>query len=89
MKKETTWNAVAWVAAAGAAWAAREAATAVWRRLSDSDPPAEVGRDDTPWTQAVAWVVLAGLLAASARVVARKGAATAWEAVTGESPPGV
>ena len=89
MKKETTWNVVAWVAAAGAAWAGRKAATAVWTRVSDSQAPVNPAHRDTSWSEAVAWAVIAGAIAATARVLARKGAATAWESFTGDAPPGV
>lgn len=84
-----TWNALVWVAAAGAAWAGRKAATAAWQQLAGTDHPANPARNDTSWSEAVGWAVFAGVVAASARVLARKGAATAWESVTGEAPPGV
>ena len=86
MRKQMAWNVWAWVAAAGAAWAARQATSAVWVRFGDGDDPVD---GDSSWGEAVAWAVIAGVTAATARVLARRGAGEAWEAVTGEAPPAI
>jgi len=89
MRKQMAWNVWAWVAAAGAAWAARKATSAVWVRLGDGDDPVDAVDGDSSWGEAVAWAVIAGVIAATARVLARRGAGEAWEAVTGEAPPAI
>lgn len=87
--RTTTWNVLAAVSAMAAAWAARQAATALWHRFSDSEPAEDPADRTVSWSQAAAWAVLAGVAGGLARVVAQRGAATAWQRVTGETPPGV
>lgn len=89
MRKQIAWNALAWVAAAGAAWAARKATTRVWAQIADNEEPSNPAKRGTSWAEALGWAVLAGAVATTARVLAQRGAARAWEAATGETPPGV
>lgn len=87
--KRVSWNALAWVAAMGAAWAGRRVATLVWSQFSDTDRPVNPADRSVTWAEAAGWAVMAGMLAALGRVLARRGAAAAWEKVTGDAPPGV
>ncbi len=83
------WKALTSVVAFSAAWLAREAATAVWTRLSDTDGPVNPADRSISWTDAMGWAALAGISAGLARVVGRRSAATAWEGITGDTPPGL
>lgn len=87
--KRIGWSAVAWLAAFGAAFAARKAATAIWKRATGSEGPANPADQEVSWGEALTWAALAGLGAGLARVVGRRGAVAAWERLTGEAPPGV
>lgn len=89
MKKQIAWKILALAAAAGAAWAGRQATTIVWTRISGNDEPSNPASRETSWGEALGWAVLAGAIATTARVLAERGAAQAWEAATGETPPGV
>ena len=89
MRDKLAWNALTWVSALAAAWAAREATTIIWSRISGTDDPTNPGEGDTSWGEALAWAAVAGVIASTARVVAKRGATQAWEAVTGDAPPGV
>ncbi|HSM43758.1 MAG TPA: DUF4235 domain-containing protein [Acidimicrobiia bacterium] len=89
MRKQIGWNILAWVAAAGAAWAGRKATTLVWAQITDNEEPSNPAKHGTSWAEALGWAVLAGAIATTARVLAQRGAARAWEAATGETPPGV
>lgn len=83
------WKAITAVSAMGAAWAARQATTTAWARVSDNDAPVNPADRSITWTAALGWALLAGLAAGLGRVVARRGAAAGWEAATGEPPPGI
>lgn len=87
--KNAAWSVLAAVSAIGAAWAARQAATAVWRRVSDAEPAEDPADPTVSWSQAAAWAVLAGVAGGLARVIARRGAAAGWRGLTGEVAPGV
>jgi hypothetical protein len=87
--EKVAWNVLAAMAALGAGWAAREAATALWHRASGIDTPEDPADRTVTWAQAASWALLAGLSGALAQLIARRGAATAWERVTGETPPGI
>lgn len=87
--KNATWSVLAAVSAMGAAWAARQAATALWHKFSNTDPAEDPADRSVSWSQAAAWAILAGVAGGLARVIAQRGAATAWQRVTGETPPGV
>lgn len=87
--RKTTWNVVATLAAIGAGWAARQAATAIWHKLSDVDAPEDPADRSVTWKQAGAWALLAGVSSGLARLIARRGTSAAWEGVTGEVPPGL
>lgn len=87
--KPLAWKAFAGLSAVAAAWAARQAATMIWSRASDTEGPINPADNSITWSEALGWAGLAGLLAGVARVVGRRGAVAAWEGVTGETPPGV
>jgi hypothetical protein len=87
LREKLVWKALVGLSAVAAAWAAREATTAVWSRISNSDDPSNPADADSSWGEALAWAAVAGVIAATARVVARRGATEAWEAFTGEAPP--
>lgn len=89
MNQKLAWNVFATLAAAGAAWAGRKAATSIWSGISSAEAPVNPADRSVTWQQAAGWAVLAGLTAAMARVLARRGAAAAWETVKGDAPPGV
>ncbi len=83
------WKAVTTLSAVGAAWAARQAATTVWSRVSDNEAPVNPADRSITWTSALGWALLAGLATGLARVVARRSAAAGWEAAIGDPPPGI
>ena len=83
------WKALATLASVGAAVAARNATTAVWKKRTGHEPPMNPADPDTDWGEAVAWTLVTGALAGVARLVARRGAARAWEKVEGDLPPGL
>lgn len=87
--KKTLWNVITTTVAMGAAWAARQAATSLWSRLSDADAPVNPADRSVSWPQAAGWAMLAGGAAGLARVLGRRGAAAAWESTTGTTPPGL
>ena len=87
--KNTVWKGLASLAAVGAAWLAREAATALWSKLSDVEGPVNPADRSVTWVSALGWGVLAGVAAGMSRVLGRRGAAAAWERALGETPPGV
>jgi hypothetical protein len=80
------WKGVATLAAVGAAIAARNATSAVWRKRTGHDPPTNPADPDTSWGEAVAWTLVTGALVGVARLVARRGAASLWAKVEGELP---
>lgn len=87
--QKTLWNVLTTSVAVGAAWAARQAATALWSRLSDAEAPVNPADRSVSWPEAAGWAVLAGSAAGLARVLGRRGAAAAWETATGATPPGI
>lgn len=87
--KSSVWKAVATLASIGAAIAARNAATAVWKNQVGQDPPANPADPATTWGEAIAWTLATGALVGSARLFARRGAASLWEKVDGQLPPGL
>lgn len=89
MTEKAAWNILAAMAALGAGWAARKAATALWQRASGTETPQDPADRSVTWGQAASWALLAGLSGALAQLIARRGAATAWERMTGETPPGI
>jgi hypothetical protein len=84
--RPTMWKGVATLAAVGAAIAARNATSAVWRKRTGHDPPMNPADPDTSWGEAVAWTLVTGALVGVARLVARRGAASLWAKVEGELP---
>lgn len=85
--KSAMWKAVATLASIGAAMAARNAATAVWKNRVGEDPPANPADPTTTWGEAIAWTLATGALVGTARLFARRGAAKMWERVDGDLPP--
>jgi hypothetical protein len=86
--KSQMWKALVGLLSVGAAVAARNAATAVWKRQVGHEPPLNPADPDTGWGEAAAWTVTLGVLAGLARLVARRGAASAWRALDdGHLPP--
>jgi hypothetical protein len=89
MKEKTAWNVLAWISAIAMAWAGRQAASAVWSLVSDTETPVNPADRDVTWREALGWAALAGITAGLARVLGRRGAALAWERATGDEPPGI
>jgi hypothetical protein len=85
----TLWKAVVTLTSVGAGIAARNAATAVWKRERHDDPPANPADPQVSWPEAIAWSVLVGALVGVARMAARRGTAELWKQATGEFPPGL
>ena len=73
MKKisdETTWKAVGFAAAAGAALVARFLLKHSWHAATGKKPPTNPASPETAWTEAVSWTVASSLVAGLARLVA-------------------
>lgn len=87
--KRIAWKTLTGVFAMGAAWAARQAATALFTRVSDTETPLNPADTSVRWSEALGWAALAGLSAGLARVVAKRGAAEVWTAMADEPPPGL
>lgn len=87
--KPQMWKALATLASVGAAVAARNATTAVWKRRTGQEPPMNPADPATGWGEAIAWTLLTGAFAGVARLVARRGAASVWQKVDGDLPPGL
>lgn len=81
------WKALSTLAAVGAAAAARNAASAVWRNRTGHEPPTNPADPDTDWAEAIGWTLVTGALVGVARLVARRGAAMVWEKIEGDLPP--
>lgn len=86
---QAIWKMLTALAGFVAAWASRQAATALWTQFSDTDGPMNPADRSISWASAAGWAVVAGLTGGLARVVARRGAAGAWQMATGDSPPGI
>lgn len=87
--QNAVWKAMTGLSAVAGAMAARKAATAVWSRFSDTEPPVNPADQSVSWKEAAAWAVIAGTAAGVARVVARRVSAQVWQKATGETPPGI
>ncbi len=85
--KPKMWKALATLASVGAAVAARNATSAVWKKRTGHEPPINPADPDTDWGEAIAWTLATGALVGAARLVARRGAAKVWEKVDGDLPP--
>lgn len=83
------WKILSAIAGFLAAWASRQAATALWSQVSENDGPVNPADRSISWASAAGWAVVAGLTGGLARVVARRGAASVWQSATGETPPGI
>ena len=88
-KDELLWKALATGASILAAVAARNIATAGWKRSAGGDPPTNPADPATSWGEALGWTVLVGVIAGVARLVARRSAAEVWQSVQGDLPPGL
>lgn len=88
-KDELLWKGLATGASIIAAVAARNLATAGWKKGRGGDPPTNPADPTTSWGEALGWTVLVGVLAGVARLVARRSAADVWENVRGSTPPGL
>lgn len=89
-KDELLWKALATGASIIAAVAARNLATAGWKKgHAGDDPPTNPADPTTSWGEALGWTVLVGVLAGVARLVARRSAAEVWTNVQGSTPPGL
>lgn len=89
MTEKALWKTLAWLSTVAAAWAARQAATALWSKVSDTEAPVNPADKSVGWIEAAGWAAVAGLAGGLARVLARRGAAAAWQQVTGDDPPAV
>ncbi len=81
------WQALATVASVGAAIAARNTASALWRKRTGNEPPINPADPDTDWNEAVTWTLVIGAVVGVARLLAQRGAAKIWEKVEGDLPP--
>ncbi|MDX1420833.1 MAG: DUF4235 domain-containing protein [Rubricoccaceae bacterium] len=69
---ETTWKAVTFAAAAGAAFATRFVLKHGWRTATGKEPPANPASADTAWSEALTWTVASSLVVGVARLVAKR-----------------
>ena len=83
------WKIVVTVAAAGAAWVARNAVEKTWSAITGDDPPQNPESPDVTWTEAVAWAVTSGVVIELSRLLARRAAAHTWVRRRGALPPGL
>lgn len=81
------WKALSTLAVVGAAAAARNAASAMWRKRTGHEPPTNPADPDTNWSEAIGWTLVTGALVGVARLVAHRGAAKVWEKIEGDRPP--
>jgi hypothetical protein len=88
-KNDVLWKALATGASIAAGIAARNLASAGWRRTAGGDPPANPADPKTSWGEALAWTTTVGVLVGIARLLARRSSAGLWESVVGDTPPGL
>ncbi len=87
--KKVIWNALVSAVTFVAAWGARELATNLWTRVSDTEGPVNPADKSVTWPAATGWALLAGAAGGLARVLGRRGSAELWEHTTGTPPPGL
>ncbi len=88
-RDELLWKALTTGAAIAAGIAARNVATAGWKKAAGGEPPVNPADPTTSWGEAVGWTVLVGALVGLARLFARRSAAELWERQAGSRPPGL
>ena len=69
---ETTWKALTFVAAGGAALLTRAALKRGWLLTTGKEPPANPAASDTAWSEALAWTAASSLIAGIARLIAKR-----------------
>ena len=89
MDEDSLYKIVVGLASVAAAVAARNTASAGWRRVTGRQPPTNPAAPDTSWRAALLWTMFTGALVGVARLVARRGAAGIWQRMQGELPPAV
>ena len=67
---ETTWKAVGFAAAAGAAALTRYALKHGWHAATGKKPPTNPATAETAWAEALSWTAASSLVAGLARLVA-------------------
>jgi hypothetical protein len=88
-RSELVWKLLATAAAVGAGIAARNVATAGWKRTVGGEPPTNPADPATSWQEALGWSILTGVLVGTARLFARRSAAGLWRRRRGDLPPGL
>lgn len=69
---ETTWKAVGFAAAAGAAVLTRSLLKHGWHAATGKQPPSNPASAETAWSEALTWTVASSLVVGIARLVARR-----------------
>ncbi len=67
-----TESAIAFVAAIGATFVAREMLEATWRTALDRDPPKNPTSSEVAWKEAILWGAASGALVGIARIASRR-----------------
>ncbi len=67
-----TESAIAFVAAIGATFIAREVIEAAWRTTLDRDPPKNPASREVAWKEALGWGAASGALVGIARIASRR-----------------
>ncbi len=69
---------IAFTAALGATFLARQLVEATWRSALDRDPPKNPASHDVAWKEAVAWGAASGALVGIARIASRRISSSAY-----------
>ncbi len=71
-------SVLAFAAAIGATFLARNALQAGWRRALDRDPPKNPASPDVDWKDALLWGATSGALVGMLRIASRRATSTAY-----------
>lgn len=80
---------IATVSALAGATVARKLLTAVWKKATGKEPPANPEHPDVTWAEAASWAAVSGVVVGLARLVAQRQTAATWHRASGHLPPGL
>ena len=69
---DTTWKALTFVAATGAAFTTHWALKNVWHAATGKKPPTNPAARETAWTEALIWTAASSLAGGIAKLVAKR-----------------